>query len=59
MYVETSLHLEKSTVGVLYGVVDSLVRTSSKNGIVHGDRYRAVITDFVIPQLSNRDVEEL
>ncbi|GFY09258.1 hypothetical protein TNCV_2991761 [Trichonephila clavipes] len=30
MYVETPLHPEKLTVGTLYGLVESLVRTSSK-----------------------------
>ncbi|GFX50745.1 hypothetical protein TNCV_2723301 [Trichonephila clavipes] len=30
VYVETPLHPEKLTVGALYGLVESLVRTSSK-----------------------------
>ncbi|GFX44287.1 putative transposable element [Trichonephila clavipes] len=41
-----------------------LVRTSSKNDegqnvTVNGDRYRAMITNFFIPELNNHDVQEL
>ncbi|GFU67069.1 hypothetical protein TNCV_4969181 [Trichonephila clavipes] len=63
VYVETPLHPEKLT-GALYGLVESLVRTSSKkdeghNVTVNGDRYRAMITNFFIPELNNHDVQEL
>ncbi|GFX84531.1 transposable element Tc3 transposase [Trichonephila clavipes] len=48
----------------LYGLVESLVRTSLKNDeghnvTVNGDRYRAMITNFFIPVLNNHDVQEL
>ncbi|GFV51025.1 hypothetical protein TNCV_114191 [Trichonephila clavipes] len=61
VYVETPLHPEKLTFGALYGLVESLVRTSSKNDeghnvTVNGDRYRAMITNFFIPELNNHDV---
>ncbi|GFV50831.1 putative transposable element [Trichonephila clavipes] len=45
-------------------LVESLVRTYSKNDeghnvTVNGDRYRAMITNFFIPELNNYDVQEL
>ncbi|GFU74407.1 uncharacterized protein TNCV_2525761 [Trichonephila clavipes] len=51
-------------LGALYGLVESLVRTSSKadeghNVTVNGDRYRAMITNFFIPELNNHYVQEL
>ncbi|GFW43281.1 DUF4817 domain-containing protein [Trichonephila clavipes] len=61
VYVETPLHLEKLTA--LYGLVESLVRTSSKTmgpkRYSHCDRYRAMITNFFIPELNNHHVQEL
>ncbi|GFW86317.1 uncharacterized protein TNCV_4331011 [Trichonephila clavipes] len=62
VYVETPLHTEKLT-GVLYGHVESWVRTSSETmkatTLVNGDRYRAMMTNFFIPELNNHDVQEL
>ncbi|GFT21896.1 hypothetical protein TNCV_3179901 [Trichonephila clavipes] len=61
-YVETPLHQEKLTVCALYGLVKLLVRTSKREGhnvTVNGDRYRAMITNFFIPELINHDVQEL
>ncbi|GFY32377.1 uncharacterized protein TNCV_3558851 [Trichonephila clavipes] len=56
VYVETPLHPEKLTVwcalwagGILQG----------HNVTVNGDRYRAMITNCFIPELSNHDVQEL
>ncbi|GFU22698.1 hypothetical protein TNCV_762751 [Trichonephila clavipes] len=47
----------------VYGLVESLVRTSSKtmkaSTLVNSDRYRAMITNFFIPELNNHDVQEL
>ncbi|GFV90931.1 uncharacterized protein TNCV_3616931 [Trichonephila clavipes] len=34
-------------------------RSQSHNVTVNGDRYRAVITNFFIPELNNQDVQEL
>ena len=49
--------------GVLYGLVESLVRISLKTmlvrTLVNGDRYRAMINDFFVHQLNNHDVQEL
>ncbi|GFY00900.1 uncharacterized protein TNCV_4529191 [Trichonephila clavipes] len=63
VYVETPLHPEKLT-GALYVLVESLVRTSSKTDECHNvtgsnDRYRAMITNFFIPEYNNHDVQEL
>ncbi|GFX29884.1 uncharacterized protein TNCV_4750121 [Trichonephila clavipes] len=62
VYVETPLHPEK-LFGARYGLVESLVRTSSKtmNVTVNGDRYTAGIQigNFFIPELNNHDVQEL
>ncbi|GFX17258.1 transposable element Tc3 transposase [Trichonephila clavipes] len=61
VYVETPLHPEKLT-GALYGLVESLVRTSKAmkaTTLVNGDRYRAMITNSFIPELNNHDVQEL
>ncbi|GFW46205.1 uncharacterized protein TNCV_4210841 [Trichonephila clavipes] len=63
VYVENPLHPE-NLFGALYGLVESLVHTSSKtmkakNVTVNGDRYRAMITNFFIPELNNHDVQEL
>ncbi|GFU50146.1 hypothetical protein TNCV_640581 [Trichonephila clavipes] len=51
-----------ATVGALYGLVESLVRTKNDEGhnvTVNGDRYRAMITNFFIPESNNHDVQEL
>ncbi|GFV36606.1 transposable element Tc3 transposase [Trichonephila clavipes] len=59
-YVETPLHPEKLTVwcalwagGILFQ------KDEGHNVTVNGDRYRAMITNFFIPELNNHDVQEL
>ncbi|GFV23906.1 transposable element Tc3 transposase [Trichonephila clavipes] len=44
-----------------YGSKDgeSVARLSCRNVTVNGDRYRAMITNFFIPELNNHDVREL
>ncbi|GFT95711.1 putative DD41D transposase [Trichonephila clavipes] len=59
VYVETPLHPEKLT-GALYGLVESFFKNDEgRNVTVNGDRYRAMITNFFIPELNNHDVQEL
>ncbi|GFV21073.1 uncharacterized protein TNCV_1568691 [Trichonephila clavipes] len=58
VYVETPLHPEK-LFGALYGLVESFKNDEGHNVTVNGDRYRAMITNFFIPELSNHDVQEL
>ncbi|GFY16634.1 uncharacterized protein TNCV_2787601 [Trichonephila clavipes] len=59
VYVETPLHPEK-LFGALYGLVESFFKNDkSHNVTVNGDRYRAMITNFFIPELNNHDVQEL
>ncbi|GFW89093.1 putative LOC100569746 [Trichonephila clavipes] len=59
VYVETPLHPEKLT-GALYGLVESFFKNDEgHNVIVNGDRYRAMLTNFFIPELNNHDVQEL
>ncbi|GFW70838.1 integrase catalytic domain-containing protein [Trichonephila clavipes] len=61
VYVETPLHPEKLTVWcALYGLVESFFKNDEGyNVTVNGDRYRAMITNFFIPELNNHDVQEL
>ncbi|GFX34890.1 transposable element Tc3 transposase [Trichonephila clavipes] len=60
VYVETPLHPEKLTVGALYGLVESFFKNDEGHNVtVNGDRYRAKITNFFIPELNNHDVQEL
>ncbi|GFX73722.1 hypothetical protein TNCV_4290381 [Trichonephila clavipes] len=64
VYVETPLHPEKLTVwcalwaggiiGPYFFKIDE-----GHNVTVNGDRYRAMITNFFIPELNNHDVQEL
>ncbi|GFW72235.1 neuroligin-1 [Trichonephila clavipes] len=55
VYVETPLHPEKLTVWcALFFKNDE-----GHNVTVNGDRYRAMITNFFIPELNNHDVQEL
>ncbi|GFW81127.1 hypothetical protein TNCV_4804951 [Trichonephila clavipes] len=57
VYVETPLHPEKLTV---YGLVESFFKNDDGHNVtVNGDRYRAMITNFFIPELNNHDVQEL
>ncbi|GFV53190.1 transposable element Tc3 transposase [Trichonephila clavipes] len=57
--VETPLHPEKLT-GALYGLVESFFKNDEGHNVTgNGDRYRAMITNFFIPELNNHDVQEL
>ncbi|GFV52404.1 DUF4817 domain-containing protein [Trichonephila clavipes] len=59
VYVETPLHPKKLT-GALYGLVESFFKNDEGHNVtVNGDRYRAMITNFFIPELNNHDVQEL
>ncbi|GFX50006.1 putative transposable element [Trichonephila clavipes] len=64
VYVETPLHPEKLTVwcalwaGRIIGPY-FFKNDECHNVTVNGDRYRAMITNFFIPELNNHDVQEL
>ncbi|GFT95408.1 transposable element Tc3 transposase [Trichonephila clavipes] len=64
VYVETPLHPEKLTVwcalwaGGIIGLY-FFENDEGHNVTVNGDRYRAMITNFFIPELNNHDVQEL
>ncbi|GFV52265.1 uncharacterized protein TNCV_3197651 [Trichonephila clavipes] len=46
--------------GALYGLVGSFFKNDEGHNVtVNGDRYRAMITNFFIPELNNQDVQEL
>ncbi|GFT76896.1 hypothetical protein TNCV_1817891 [Trichonephila clavipes] len=46
--------------GALYGLVKSFFKNDEGHNVtVNGDRYRAKITNFFIPELNNHDVQEL
>ncbi|GFY29930.1 putative transposable element [Trichonephila clavipes] len=64
VYVETPLHPEKLTVWCALwagGIIGPYFFKSDEGHIVtaNGDRYRAMITNFFIPELNNHDVQEL
>ncbi|GFX11273.1 putative transposable element [Trichonephila clavipes] len=64
VYVETPLHPEKPTVWCALwagGIIGPYFFKSDEghNVTVNGDRYRAMITNFFIPELNNQDVQEL
>ncbi|GFX94562.1 DUF4817 domain-containing protein [Trichonephila clavipes] len=64
VYVETPLHPEKLTVWcVLWagGIIGPYFFKNDEgpNVTVIGDRYRAMIINFFIPELNNHDVQEL
>ncbi|GFX11869.1 transposase [Trichonephila clavipes] len=64
VYVETPLHPEKLTVwSALWagGIIGPYFfkNDDGHNVTVNGDRYRAMITNFFIPELNNHDVQEL
>ncbi|GFU34335.1 transposable element Tc3 transposase [Trichonephila clavipes] len=64
VYVETPLHQEKLTVWFALGaggIIGPYFFKNDKdhNVTVNGDRYRAMITNFFIPELNNHDVQEL
>ncbi|GFU14521.1 histone-lysine N-methyltransferase SETMAR [Trichonephila clavipes] len=61
VYVETPLHPEKLTVWCALwagGIIDPYFFKNDEghNVTVNGDRYRAMITNFFIPELNNHDV---
>ncbi|GFV10020.1 DUF4817 domain-containing protein [Trichonephila clavipes] len=64
VYVETPLHPEKLTVWCALWVGGIIGPYFFKNDeghsvTVNGDRYRAMITNFFIPEWNNHDVQEL
>ncbi|GFU79397.1 uncharacterized protein TNCV_871681 [Trichonephila clavipes] len=61
VYVETPLHREKLTVwcALWAGGILLFKNDEGHNVTVNGDRYRAMITNFFIPELNNHDVQEL
>ncbi|GFU78049.1 putative DD41D transposase [Trichonephila clavipes] len=64
VYVETPLHPEKTDCLVRFmgwGIIgpNSFKNDEGHNVTVNGDRYRAMITNFFIPELNNHDVQEL
>ncbi|GFW90927.1 putative DD41D transposase [Trichonephila clavipes] len=63
-YVETPLHPENLTVWCALwagGIIGPYFFKNDEghNVTVNGDRYRAMITNSFIPELNNRDVQEL
>ncbi|GFV14673.1 uncharacterized protein TNCV_2586461 [Trichonephila clavipes] len=64
VYVETPLCPEKLTVWCALwagGIIGPYFfkKDEGHNVTVYGDRYRAMITNFFIPELNNHDVQEL
>ncbi|GFV57123.1 uncharacterized protein TNCV_99561 [Trichonephila clavipes] len=64
VYIETPLHPEKLTVWCALwagGIIGPYFFKNDEghNVAVNGDRYRAMITNFFIPELNNHDVQEL
>ncbi|GFS94708.1 uncharacterized protein TNCV_4456221 [Trichonephila clavipes] len=64
VYVETPLHPEKLTVWCALwagGIIGpySFKNDEGHNVTVNGDRYRAMITNFFLPELNNHNVQEL
>ncbi|GFT73516.1 transposable element Tc3 transposase [Trichonephila clavipes] len=64
VYVETPLHPEKLAVwGALWagGIIGPhfFKNDEGHNVTVNGDRYRAIITNFFIPELNDHDIQEL
>ncbi|GFW86020.1 uncharacterized protein TNCV_1968281 [Trichonephila clavipes] len=64
VYVETPLHPEKLTVWCALwagGIIRPYFFKNDEghNVTVNSDRYRAMITNFFIPELNNHDVQEL
>ncbi|GFU94627.1 DUF4817 domain-containing protein [Trichonephila clavipes] len=64
VYVETPLHLEKLTVWCTLwagGIIGPYFFKNDEghNVTVKGDRYRAMIPNFFIPDLNNHDVQKL
>ncbi|GFV45529.1 uncharacterized protein TNCV_4855511 [Trichonephila clavipes] len=61
VYFETPLHPEKLTFFcALWAGGESFFKNDEGHNVtVNGDRYRAMITNFFIPELNNHDVQEL
>ncbi|GFV72037.1 transposable element Tcb2 transposase [Trichonephila clavipes] len=64
VYMETPLHPEKLTVWFTLwagGIIGPYFFKNDEghNVTVNGDRYRAMITNFFIPELNNHDVQKL
>ncbi|GFW01401.1 putative transposable element [Trichonephila clavipes] len=63
VYVETPLHPETLTVWCALwagGIIGPYFKNDEGHNVtVNGDRYRAMITNFFIPELNNHDVQEL
>ncbi|GFS56625.1 transposase [Trichonephila clavipes] len=63
VYVETPLHAEKLTVWCALwagGIIGPYFKNDEGHNVtVNGDRYRALIINFFIPELNNHDVQEL
>ncbi|GFU34269.1 uncharacterized protein TNCV_4976261 [Trichonephila clavipes] len=60
VYVETPLHPGKLTVWGAFRAGESFFKNDEGHNVtVNGDRYRAMITNFFIPELNNHDVQEL
>ncbi|GFY11241.1 transposase [Trichonephila clavipes] len=63
VYVETPLHPEKLTIWCALwagGIIGPYFKNDEGHNVtVNGDRYRAMITNFFIPELNNHDVQEL
>ncbi|GFX87649.1 uncharacterized protein TNCV_2465421 [Trichonephila clavipes] len=63
VYVETPLHPKKLTVWCALwagGIIGPYFKNDEGHNVtVNGDRYRAMITNFFIPELNNHDVQEL
>ncbi|GFX03497.1 DUF4817 domain-containing protein [Trichonephila clavipes] len=64
VYAETPLHPEKLTVWCALwagGIIDPYFFKNDEGHsvTVNGDRYRAMITDFFLPELNNHDVQKL
>ncbi|GFT15341.1 uncharacterized protein TNCV_3263981 [Trichonephila clavipes] len=64
VYVETPLHPEKLTVWCALwagGIIGPYFFKNDEghNVTVNADRYRAMVTNFFIPELNNHDVQEL
>ncbi|GFS83218.1 uncharacterized protein TNCV_599821 [Trichonephila clavipes] len=63
VYVKTPLHPEKLTAWCALsagGIIGPYFKNDEGHNVtVNGDRYRAMITNFFIPELNNHDVQEL
>ncbi|GFX88365.1 hypothetical protein TNCV_1705851, partial [Trichonephila clavipes] len=58
VYVETPLHPEKRTAWCALWAGGILLQNDEGHNVtVNGDRYRAMSTNFFIPELSNHDVQ--